>query len=688
MKKGSAGSNSETTKDIQELKIEYEKKIDLLEQELAITKAEAEAARREMDLAVDEMEAIKNAFFWRVTAPARFVVAGMKELPEAGKKAAVLFKKGVKSLKEKGVVYTWKKVLRRADEIQTYSEWIKTPLFTEEELDAQRREQFDKDIVFSITVPLYNTPAQFLQEMIDSVREQTYSKWELCLADGSDSEHADVERICKEYAAADKRIKYQKLEKNLGISENTNACIDMATGDYIALFDHDDILHPAALHEMMKAVCEQDADFIYTDEATFESPNISRITLIHFKPDYAPDNLRGCNYICHFTAFRKSLLDKTGGFRKAFDGSQDHDLVLRLTAVAEKIVHIPEVLYFWRAHPQSVAMTNDAKNYAAIAGQNAVKTSLESQGITATVESSRALPSIYRVRYAIKGEPKISIVIPTCDHIDDLDKCIASIEEKSTYKNYEIILVENNSKNKDTFDYYKTIQKRSDRIKVISWNGIFNYSAINNYGVKEAATGDYILLLNNDIEVITPEWMEEMLMYAQRKDVGAVGAMLYYPDDTIQHAGVILGVGGIAGHAFLKRDRGDIGYIGNLCYARDVTAVTAACMMIRRDVWEEVGGLRESFVVAFNDIDLCMRIRKAGYLIVWTPYAELYHYESKSRGYEDTPEKKRRFNDEKRKFLAAWPEEMAAGDPYYNPNFALYKETYSLTEQQGQPGRK
>lgn len=654
----------------------YEKQINALKQELRIAREEAEINKREMQITKDRLEAIENAFFWKITKPARIIVQTVRQFPRDGNNIATLTKKGLISLRENGIRYTWVKA-RTKVYTPSYSQWMKTPLFSDAELEKQRNTRFSKDIVFSITVPLYNTPERFLREMIESVQAQTYGGWELCLADGSDEEHSYVGRLCKDYSQKDERIKYRKLEKNLGISGNTNACLEMAEGDFIALFDHDDILHPTALHEMMKAICEKDADIVYTDEATFESPDINKIILIHFKPAFAPDNLRANNYICHFTAFRRKLLDQTGGFRSEYDGSQDHDLMLRLTAVAANIVHIPEVLYYWRAHPQSVAMASDAKDYAMIAGRKAVKDSLESENLNGIVESSRALPSIYRIRYELSEHPKVSIIIPTCDHIDDLSKCILSVEEKTTYENYEIIIVENNSKDPKTFAYYDEIQKEWDNIKVITWSGPFNYSAINNFGAKEAS-GDYLLLLNNDIEVISTGWIEEMLMYAQREDVGAVGAMLYYPDDTIQHAGVVLGLGGVAGHVFSRQLRGDVGYMGKLCYAQNVTAVTAACLLIKRSTWDEVGGLDEEFAVAFNDVDLCMRLRQAGYLNVWTPFAELYHYESKSRGKEDTPEKKSRFRGEEVRFMAKWNEELSAGDIYFNPNFSLLRADCSI----------
>lgn len=618
--------------------------------------------------------AISNAFFWKITKPLRVCLDALKRI--FGKVAFFrLMGKGIRCLHENGWSYTWHKVKNKLKHRQEYTALTNTPLFTEEELEAQRAEVFPRSIKFSIVVPLYNTPEKFLHEMIRSVIDQTYADWELCMADGSDEAHGNVERICRQYMRKDLRIKYQRLEENLGISGNTNACLEMATGDYIGLFDHDDLLHPAALHEVMRAICEQDADFIYTDENTFhEKPEDAFCP--HFKPDYAPDTLRSYNYICHFTVFSRELLDEVGNFRREFDGSQDYDMVLRLTEKASKIVHIPEILYFWRAHSGSTAGDISAKPYTMDAARRALGEHLDRVGLVGEVEDS-SIPSTYRIKYTISGCPKVSIVIPNMDHADTLRTCISSILEKTTYENFEIVIIENNSRKEETFAYYDEL-KTDPRIQIVTWEGKFNYSAINNFGVREAATGEYILLLNNDIEVITPDWLQEMLMFAQRPDVGAVGAMLYYPDDTIQHAGVVLGIGGVAGHAHKYFPRGDFGYMSRATIAQDLSVVTAACVMLPRTVWDEVGGLDETFEVAFNDVDLCMRIRKAGYLIVWTPYAELYHYESKSRGAEDTPEKKKRFEGEVRRFQARWKSELAAGDPYYNPNLTLVREDFSV----------
>lgn len=659
------------------------KEIKKIEQELAHYKEhyQAIAARnaaleRQLAEAQNAYNVISNAFFWKITKPARVIADWIKMLL---RKVAVfrLMNKGLRCLHENGWRYTWAKVRNKVKNQQNAAALLKKPLFTESELAEQRKHQFPKSIKFSIVVPLFNTPEKFLREMIQSVIDQTYANWELCLADGSDAEHGLVEKICRQYAKKDSRIKYKKLEKNLGISGNTNACLEMASGDYIGLFDHDDLLHPAALYEVMRAICEQDADFIYTDELTF-SGNTSNIITAHFKPDYAPDNLRANNYICHFSVFSDKILENVKGFRSEYDGSQDHDFILRATECAKKIVHIPEILYYWRSHPNSVAADINSKPYASIAGRKAVHDHIARHNMESIVESTKAFPAMYRVEYSLKEKPLISIIIPNKNHIEDLRKCVNSILNKSTYPSYEIIIVDNDSDEMVVEDYYKAL-KQNEKIRIVSWNKKFNFSAICNYGVG-FAKGRYVVLLNNDTEVITESWLEEMLMYAQRQDVGAVGAKLYFANNTIQHAGVVLGMGRhrTAGYIFSKVDKENLGYMGRLCYAQNLSAVTFACVMIPRYVWDEVGGLDESFAVAFNDVDMCMRIRKAGYLIVWTPYAELYHYESKSRGLEDTPEKKKRFEGEVKRFQERWKNELAAGDPYYNPNLSLDREDFSL----------
>ena len=573
---------------------------------------------------------------------------------------------------------------------------------TPEQAETQRETVFARPVKISILVPLYNTPADFLKEMLDSVNNQTYENWELCLADGSDAEHAYVGEICREYISRDRgylsahetlaktagltqdgqqksRIQYQKLEKNEGISGNTNACYRMSTGEFIGLFDHDDILHPAALYEYVKAINEQGADYLYCDETTFKSGDINRMLTMHFKPDYAPDNLRANNYICHFSVFSRELMEGTDLFRTRFNGSQDHDMILRLTDRAKKVVHIPKLLYYWRSHAGSVASGIDAKPYAIQAAKGAVAEHLEQHGFEHfKIESTRAFETIFRIRYQIIGNPKISIVIPNKDHVDDLRRCVSSILEKSTYDNYEIIIVENNSETPEIFSYYEEL-KQNNKITIITYEGKFNYSAINNLGVSHTS-GEYILLLNNDTEVISVNWMEELLMYAQREDVGAVGAKLYYGDKTIQHAGVVIGLGAhrTAGHTHYKQPRQNLGYMGRLCYAQDVSAVTGACLLVKKSLYEEVGGLDESFAVSLNDVDFCLKLREKGLLNVFTPFAELYHYESVSRGLDDNGEKAKRYEEESARFRERWKKMLDAGDPYYNSNFSLDRSDFSL----------
>ena len=562
-----------------------------------------------------------------------------------------------------------------------------TASFPDEERRRQEQETvFPHMVKFSILVPLYNTPQEFLTAMLDSVINQTYGNWELCLADGSDDAHNYVGQVCLEYQKEDKgrtggkeRIVYKNLEKNEGIAGNTNRCLAMATGEYIGLFDHDDIIHPSVLYEYAKVINEQEADYIYCDETTFKNNDINKMLTMHFKPDYAIDNLRANNYICHFSVFYRHLLDGNELFRTKFDGSQDHDMILRLTDKAKKVVHVPKLMYYWRSHAGSVASGIQAKTYAVDAAKGAVADHLRKHGFEHfKITSTRAFETIFKISYQIIGNPKISIIIANKDHEPDLRRCITSILEKSTYDNFEIIVVENNSETAEIQKYYEEL-KENEKVKVITYQGAFNYSAINNLGASKAE-GEYLLLLNNDTQVITVNWMEELLMYAQRNDVGAVGAKLYYGDKTIQHAGVVLGLGAhrTAGHSHYMQHRENLGYMGRLCYTQNVSAVTGACLMVSKALFEKAGGLEESFAVSLNDVDFCIKLREMGYLNVFTPFAELYHFESASRGLDDKGEKAERYNEESARFREKWKEVLAKGDPYYNPNFSLDRSDFSL----------
>lgn len=583
--------------------------------------------------------------------------------------------KGFKFIFKYGFKGTMQRIMDKKNRDQfTYEDFYKFHQCTEEELEKQRYHKFKYEPKISIIVPAYKTPRKFLNQMIDSVEKQTYSNYELCIADGSvDSD--EVENVLKDRSLKNDKIKYALLDENYGISGNTNAALALATGDYIALLDHDDVLAASALYEIVEAINEDvENEVIYTDEDKVDMDLVHHFEP-HFKPDFNLDLLRSNNYICHFFVVKKSIIDEIGGFRKEYDGSQDYDLILRCTEKAKKIKHLPRLLYHWRTHMNSTAANPESKMYCFEAGKKAIEDSLKRTGVEGDVSFTDHL-GFYRVKYSVHGNPKVSIIIPNKDEKDTLDVCIRSILNKSTYSNYEIIIVENNSTEQATFDYYEEI-KKDDRIQVVVWNDIFNYSKINNFGV-QYASGDYYILLNNDTEIITESWIEEMLGNCQRKEVGICGAKLYYPDDTIQHAGVIIGLGGIAGHVFMNFPRDAVGYFAKCILQQDLSAVTAACLMIRKDVFEKVGGLEEKLQVAFNDIDLCLKVRKLGYLIVFDPYVELYHYESKSRGREDTAEKKKRFNSEIHYMEEKWDYIFKNGDPYFNNNLDLNKWDYSF----------
>ncbi len=624
-------------------------------------------AKNEADSLQFQLDRIKNNPVWKASKPLRqtmhWGIRNYRRLRNLGGPKGI-----VRKLKQKKIEAEAKKLHGTAS--------FPTP----EQAEIQRSTRFDRMVKISILVPLYNTPLSFLDEMIASVQNQTYQNWELCLADGSDSAHDNVGARCQEYIARDKRIVYKKLEKNEGIAGNTNECYSMATGEYIGLFDHDDVLHPSALYEYARVINEQGADYIYCDETTFKGDSINNMITLHFKPDYAPDNLRANNYICHFSVFARELLEGTELFRSGFDGSQDHDMILRLTTNAKKVVHVPKLLYYWRSHKASVASDISAKPYAIAAAKGAVADHLTRCGFhNFEIKSTRAFDTIFEIKYEIKSEDKISILIPNKDHVSDLRRCIDSIKERSTYENYEIIVIENNSTEKETFDYYQTLSQQ-ENITVVTYTGAFNYSGINNFGAG-FAKGEYLLLLNNDTQVISMNWLEAMLMYAQRPDVGAVGAKLYYGDRTIQHAGIVVGLGAhrTAGHTHYKINYDNLGYMGKLCYAQNVSAVTGACLMVKKSIYEALGGLDESFRVALNDVDFCLRVREKGYLNVFTPFAELYHYESASRGVDVVDEEKaRRYEEECALFRARWKELLAKGDPYYNPNFSLDRSDFAL----------
>lgn len=556
-----------------------------------------------------------------------------------------------------------------------YEAWLARHKVDKRTLRRQKHSAFAQKPLISIVIPLYCTPLPYLKELLESVRRQSYENWQLCLADGSPDDK--VKEFIEKHYGREKRIVYRKLEENGGISVNTNEAVALAAGEYLMLCDHDDTLEPDALYEIVKAINDTGADVLYTDE-----DKVSMDGRHYFDPNFKPDfnlfRLRENNYICHIFVVKKSLTDETGLLRSEFDGAQDFDFILRCCEKAQKITHIPKVLYHWRCHMDSTAADPSSKAYAYEAGRKAVREHYQRLGIDAKVEMTER-PGWYRSHVKVQGNPLISVIIPNKDHTDDLELCLFSMTRKSTYRNYEILIVENNSEKEETFEYYRKLPDRYPKARVLTWEKEFNYSAINNFAAREAK-GEYLLFLNNDVEILTPDWMEEMLQNCQQENVAAVGAKLYYPDDTIQHAGVVLGLGGIAGHIMCRASKEDPGYFGRMISVQEISAVTAACMMVKKSDFDAVGGLDETFQVAFNDIDLCMKFRAAGKKIIFTPYAELYHYESKSRGLEDTPEKQFRFDKEVKRFQEKWAQQLEMGDPYYSPNLSVTEGDCSLRE--------
>lgn len=604
---------------------------------------------------------------------------GMTASSACFRKTKSYVEKAWQYLRTYGVVSLIRKVIRklagRREKPIIYGEWIQKHLPDSAALEAQRRETFVQNPLFSIVVPLYRTPEKYLCEMIESVQAQTYSNWELVLSDGSGAD-SPVKELVESYQRRDERIRLVSNETQLHISENTNAAIRAAAGDFLVFMDHDDVLAPHALYECVKVINEKkDTEVLYSDEDKMTMDG-HKFFQPHFKPDFNLDLLCTVNYICHLFVVRKTVAEQAGFLDPQFDGAQDYDFILRCVERSDRIVHIPKILYHWRCHEDSTAENPESKSYAFDAGAKAVQAHYDRMQIPAVVEKGE-YAGLYRTRYQWEEEPLISIIIPNKDHIEDLKRCMDSIDQRSTYRKYEYVIVENNSTEPETFAFYEELKQKRENVQVVYYKGGFNFSAINNYGV-QFAKGSYYLLLNNDTAIINPDCLKELLGYCMRKDVGAVGARLYYEDDTIQHAGVVVGFGGIAGHCFVQQPRSTTGYCHRIICAQDYSAVTAACMLVKKSVFEEVQGLTEELAVAFNDIDLCMKIGAAGYRVVYNPYAELYHYESKSRGMEDTPEKKARFNQEIALFHKRWPAIVRDGDPYYNPNLSLETQDFSI----------
>ena len=628
-------------------------------------------------------------------------------------------------IKRYGFFSTFKKVFKRIFKIkenrktnqEAYQIWMEKNTPNEDELEKQKTTKFTYAPKISVVVPMYNTDEKFFQDLIESLNNQTYANWELCLADGSPKKNENLEK----YYEKNKKIKYNFLGKNEGISENTNEAIKMATGDYVGFLDHDDILSEEALFQVVKVI-NQDlkTDFIYTDEDKIDE-NYERFEP-YFKPDYSPETLECNNYITHFVVVKKEIIEKIGKLNSEFNGAQDFDFVLRATKVANKITHISKVLYHWRVHKNSTAYIADTKNYAFEAGKKVIEADLKREGKSATVEFGQEVPGIYKIKYEVIGNPKVSILIPNKDNIKLLKKCITSILKFTTYENYEINIIENNSEKKETFKYYEELVKNS-KIKILNFNkhtvfdingekslenktlnkdleknnieknienietkdnelqkvSEFNYSALINFGVKNV-DAEFVLQLNNDTKLITKDWLEIFIGYAQNSEIGAVGARLYYEDKTIQHAGIIVGVSEIAGNALVNLPYGKHAYFGREAATRNVLAVTGACLFARRSLYYEVGFMDEKeFKVAFNDVDFCLKLYENGYRNVYNPYIELIHYESKSRGYEISEEKEERFEKEANNFKRKWSKYIKY-DPYYNKNLSRKTVNYDIVE--------
>ena len=568
----------------------------------------------------------------------------------------------------------WLKKKLTGNEYADYDTWLRIMRVSRQELFEQRKTKFSYAPKFSVVVPLYHTPAKFLKDLVRSMMYQSYANWELCLVNAS-PEDVHLTSLLENWAMRDKRIRVIRLEKNLGIAQNTNAGIAASTGEFIAFLDHDDFLEPDALFCYADALNkDKTIDVFYSDEDKTDE-YAAHYFYPHFKSDFNIDLLHANNYMCHFLAVRKSLVDTVGGLNEKFDGAQDYDFVLRLTENTKKIYHCPRILYHWRCSNQSTAANQGNKMYAIHAGKAALNAHYKRIGWNARAQEG-AVDGWYQTKFTLKEEPLVSILIPNKDHTDDLDVCLNSFFERADYQNYEFIIIENNSVLPETFAYYEKIEKEHDNVKVVYWEAGFNYSAINNCGFK-FAKGDYIMLLNNDVELITPDIFQSMLGFCMRPEVGIVGAKLLYNDHTVQHAGVLVGAGGLADHVFKGIHEDDPGYMGRAISSQDVSAVTAACLLVKRSVYEEVGGLEDEFQVAFNDVDFCLKVRKAGYLIVYDADVKLFHYESKSRGMEDTTERFIRFGNEMMLLNSKWDILSTFVDPYYNPNFS-YLEYYKI----------
>lgn len=544
--------------------------------------------------------------------------------------------------------------------VDEYNKWLK------QNCHETEYEELKYKPLISILIPVYNIGKEFFSECLDSILNQSYKNFEICLVDDCSTRQETIETL-KEYSKKDKRIRVKYRKENGHISKTTNDALKMAKGEYIALVDDDDLLDKNALYEMVKVLNDdQTIDFIYSDEDKINTRG--QYCDPHFKPNWSPDTLLSLNYICHFVIIRKKLVDEVQGFTVGLEGAQDHDLFLKVTEKTSNIYHIPKILYHWRMVEGSTSMTIDNKSYATDKGKIAIENALKRRKIKAHVDKDTP-STYYKVVYELSKEPLVSVIIPTRDYADILKKCVDSIYEKTNYKNFEIIIANNDSKEKETLDLFKKYQKKYKNFKVVDCIMDFNYSKINNIAVKKSK-GEYIVLLNNDTEILSENWLSDLIGYASQKHIGCVGAKLLYPDMTVQHAGVILGLGGVASHAYIGASRNELGMYGRLRVPYDYSCNTAACIAFKKSKFKEVGGLEEDLQVAYNDVDFNIKMLKSGYYNVFLPQVELIHYESKSRGLDTSSEKYKRFKKESDYMYKKW-NDILNNDPYYNPNLSL-----------------
>ncbi|MDV2513842.1 glycosyltransferase family 2 protein [Enterococcus faecalis] len=586
-------------------------------------------------------------------------------------------KKGFKYMAKNGISHTIQRAkIEKLRNQASYPNWLARNEVLDIEAMTQEIATFHYQPKISIAMPVYNVEEKWLRLCIDSILNQVYTNWELCMADDASTD-PNVKKILTEYQQLDERIRVVFREQNGHISEATNSALAIATGEFVALLDNDDELAINAFYEVVKVLNENpELDLIYSDEDKIDMDGNRSDPA--FKPDWSPDLLLGTNYISHLGVYRRSILEEIGGFRKGYEGSQDYDLVLRFTekTTKERIKHIPKVLYYWRMLPTSTAVDQGSKGYAFEAGLRAVQDALVRRGMNGHATHGAA-NGLYDVYYDIESEKLVSIIIPTKNGYKDVQRCVSSIIEKTTYQNYEIIMADNGSTDPKMHELYAEFEQQlPGRFFVESIDIPFNFSTINNRAAKKAH-GEYLLFLNNDTEVITENWLTLMVSFAQQERIGCVGAKLLYPNNTVQHAGVILGLGGVAGHGHYGYPHGDLGYFGRLAINVNYSAVTAACLLMKKADFDAVGGFEEAFTVAFNDVDLCLKVQALGRDNVWLHEAELYHFESQTRGYDDKGKKKKRFEQEKVMMEEKWGP-LIENDPFYNPNLTRDIPNFSL----------